>query len=208
MRAASLEPSITVMQHLIDQCERNFRKHTWWDLLNYLRVPKPSWLAEEPDDRLSTIFRNATAVFRHGTIVWGYVVQANRLMYEPGDDDCPGELVYSLADAHRVTPDYLHHVASRLSSLKGTEPSDPALAQIADYLTDELIRVYGLPVPSVVSPHAQCQISTTFFLRKHLPGRYLLKRCMPIVVNPREPFVALPLPERYWPEELVQMWFG
>jgi hypothetical protein len=161
----------------------------------------------DSSDQLTTLFRHANTLFTEGTVVWGQVIQANELMFEGGNDNCPGEVVYSLKDPQRADPEYLEHVALELYSLKGTEPNNPELAQIAEYLTDETIRVYGLPVPSVVSPLYQCQISTTFFVRKHLPGRRLLASLLPIIVNPRKPHVALPLPERYWPPELLDWWF-
>jgi len=173
----------------------------------YLRVDKPLALWIRPRDDLNILFRHLNELLSGGVVVWGHIVQANGMLFENGDDDnYPGELVYSLADRNKVGPQYLAHVAERLFSLKGTRPHDPQLAPIARYLTDEMIRVFGLAVPASISPDARCQISTTMFIRKHLPQRRLCCSVLPILVNPRKPFVALPLPARYWPPEFVNWW--
>lgn len=57
--------------------------------------------------------------------VWGNIVQANRLMFEVGNDDCPGELVYSIDDSDRIEPLDLQDVANSLRALTGTKPADP-----------------------------------------------------------------------------------
>ena len=198
------------MHDLITECARNLgtapRDFSLWDRLTYLHVAKPLWLRTDPADGLTILFRHMPRLFREGTVVWGHIIQANQLMFQEGKDNCPGELVYTLADAREVEPEYLQQVARELYSLKGTEPDDQQLAPIAEYLTDELIRVFGLAVPPVVSPGIRCRISTTFFVRKHLPGQRLCTPLLPIVVNPRDPHVAMPLPERFWPEELAEWW--
>lgn len=198
------------MRELILNCIESFgpapRKFSWWDRLTYWRVPRPAWLHANPSDTLSILFQHAHRTFEEGRVVWGHIIQANGLMFQDGNDDCPGELVYSLADPARVDPDELARVAYQLYQLKGTYPSEPSLAIIATYLTDERIRVFGLEVPTLVSPTMRCRISTTFFLRKHLPNRKLCETLMPIIVFPAEPYVAMPLPKRYWPEELIRWW--
>lgn len=198
------------MSNAIQECIENFghppRRQSLWNKLTYFRIPKPAWLRTNPSDALTTLFDNLPTLFTEGTVVWGHVIQANSLLFEPGAFDCPGELVYSLEDARRVDADYLREVAHTLYSLKGTEPDDPELTPIAEYLTDEMIRVFGLPVPRAISPNLRCRISTTFFVRKHLPLRRLCNLLLPIVVYPREPYVAMPLPERYWPQPLIDWW--
>jgi hypothetical protein len=153
-----------------------------------------------------THFKNLDALFSKGIVVWGHIIQANSMMWEDGPHNCPGELVYSFDDIDRVDPDYLREVAAELYGLKGTAPSEPDLQPIANYLTDEYVRVFGLPVPASISPSIRCTISTTFFVRKHLPKRRLCASLLPIVVNRQEPHIATVLPERYWPPELIEWW--
>lgn len=195
---------------MIDDCINNFgpapRRLSLWNRLTYFRIPQPNWLVDNPSDRLTTLFQNLPVLFSEGIVVWGQIIQANRLMFEPGIHNCPGDLVYSLTDPRRVTPEQLHVVAVRLGQLKGTTPQHPDLAPIAKYLTNERIRVFGLPVPQRISPNLSCHISTTFFVRKHLPRNRICRSLMPVVVNPESPHVAMPLPARYWPKPLIDWW--
>ncbi len=198
------------MQKALRECIRSFgeppRVHSVWDRLTYLRAPKPLWLRLFRGDRLTIHFRHLDRLFAEGRVVWGHFIQANRLMFEEGRANCPGEVVYPMADSKGADPAYLKFLAGELFRLKHTQPTDPELKPIAEYLTDERIRVFGLPVPGSISPSAQCQISTTFLVRKHLPRRRLCTTLVPLVVSRREPFIVSVLPERYWPRELLDWW--
>lgn len=198
------------MRRLLQDCIENFgaapRRFSWWDRLTYLPIPKPRWLRERPTDGLRILFQNAGRSFSEGVVVWGHIVQANRLMFSAGNDDCPGELVYSIDDSHRIQGEDLQEVAGALGRLKGQTTADGDLLPISRYLADGQIRVFGLPVPRTISPTFRCQISTTFLVRKHLPGRRLCKPLLPVVVNPGKPHVAMPLPAKYWPDELSHWW--
>lgn len=198
------------MHDILEQCRKRFRapprRLPLLDRFSYLRIPPPDWLREHPGDPLRALFENIDTVLKRGTIVWGHLIQANKRLFEPGEHDLPGEILYSLEDNDRAEPQAMADIAHRLFALKGTGPSDPDLLSIADYLDDEMIRVFGLPVPAAISPDLRCRISTTYFHRRHLPGRRLTASMLPMLVHPREPFLALPLPERYWPRELVEWW--
>lgn len=196
------------MQKALDECRTNFgppgRAFSFWERLSYLRIKCPSWCSDTDD--LTIFFRHKDRLLENGEVVWGHIVQANSLLFSPGKDNCPGEMVYVPNPKAVVDPQELATVASRLFDLKGTEPGDPGLASIANYITDERIRVYGLRVPSAVSPRLTCAVSTVFFARHHLPQRQLCSPLMPIIISVEKPRVVMPLPARYWPEELVQWW--
>lgn len=198
------------MQDIIEQCYQRFRaaprRLPLLDRLFHLRIPRPEWLREDPTDALQVLFDNLDTTYKHGRIVWGHVIQANNLMFQDGDASCPGEVLYTLDDNEWADPQAMSAIAQQLYGLKGTTPSDTELLSIADYLADEMTRVFGLQVPATISPEYRCRISTTYFYRRHLPGGRLRAPMMPILVNPREPYVALPLPGRYWPAPLLSWW--
>ena len=198
-----------MIEHL-NSCKTNFgsapRKFSLWSRLSYLKVQTPDWVPAYPDEKLGVFFQQLKNVLRDGTVVWGQIIQANGQLFSDGDEDCPGELLYSLEDSRRVDVEYLKGLAHKLYSLKGTTPDHDELAGIADYLTDEMIRVYGLVVPRILSPNLKCHISTTYFIRKYLPEKKLCSTLLPIIVNPTDPMVAVPLPERFWPKELIDWW--
>lgn len=195
------------MDDLLPECIERFgkapREFSRW---GYMRVPTPWWLGFERDE-IRQVSSQASRVFRIGVVIWGFVIQANPTLWRFGLSNCPGEVVFSFEPLN-FDLDYLQGVARSLHALKNTEPNNPQLAYIADYLTDETIRVFGLPVPKVISPRLACKISTTLFVRKHLPQRRLCKPLLPLVVDPQPPHVALPLPGRYWPQELLDWWTG
>lgn len=201
-----------MFQAMISQCVENFgeppRRFPLWDRLTYLRVGRPAWLKQNSDDRLENLFRNLSKLKRDGKVVWAHIIQANGLLFSPGQDDCPAEVVYSLDDSKSIAARVLGGIASSLYSLKETKPDDAKLAFIAHYLTDERTRVFGIPVPPVISPGLSCMISSTYIVRKHLPKprQWLGSRLLPLIVYPAIPHVALPLPSRYWPQEMIEWW--
>jgi len=203
-----------VFQEAIARCADQFgpspRHISLWDRLTYWRVVRPDWLYQTPDDELETLFLNLGRLRRDGVVAWGHVIQANNLLFSPGGGDCPGEVVYSLAGGAAADPEVLGSVAATLGSLKHTKPPEPELAAIADYLTSEWTRVYGKPVPPALSSRLACRISTVYVVRKHLPGpaRSLERPLLPLLVHPKPPHVALVLPSRYWPKELIAWWRG
>ena len=69
-----------------------------------------------------------------------------------------------------------------------------------------MTRVFGLKVPSTISPDFRCRLSTTFFVRKHLPKGKLCSPVLPLIVNKRQPYLVMPLPSRYWPKRFVDWW--
>ena len=200
------------MNDLIQQCKSNFglapREFSWWDRLTYFCIPLPMWLIMRPHDKLMRHFWNLGKLWREGTVVWGCMVQANTLMFEDNDFSCPGEIVYSLVDSHKATPDYLRQLAAQLFSLKGTRPSEEGKAKIAAHLTNEWTRVYGLEVPPNLSPSVRCHLSITYLARKHLPDKRLCSNVLPIIVSPLPPYYITPLPERFWPHELIDNWMN
>lgn len=143
-------------------------------------------------------------VFRDGVIVWGHLIQANGGLFVPGQQNLPGEMVYCL-QSHGLDPQELGNVATELATLKGTQPTSHALREIADYLTDEMIRVFGLAVPPSISRDG-CLISTVQFARHHLPNQMLSDSVLPLVVAPQSPHYAFVLPAVYWPEQLLHCW--
>jgi len=198
------------LQKLIEECRGKFggpgkRKFSLLDRWGYMKVPKPKWCTAE--DELCQFFKNQRDVFQYGVVVWGHIVQANSLLFEPGDDDCPASIIFCPSPAVQVDSSHLRTVASQLFQLKGTTPTDPELKKFADMLTDEMVRTVGLQVPSQLSRGIPLFEAATFICRKHLPPpSYLTGSMFPLVVSPKKPFYNFPLPARYWPKSLIRSW--
>jgi hypothetical protein len=201
---------VTIAYSALRECTDNFglvpRRFSLWDRLTYLRIPKPLWLWLHPDDKLVFLFRNLHTLFAEGVVVWGHILRANDRLFEEGNENLPAEVIYSLANPLHVDPQRLRDVADVLVTQSQTKPTDPQLAPFVDHLADNVIRVFGLPVPSTVSPQLECRLSTIYVVRKFLPNRRISSGLLPIVVNSHKPHVAIPLPARYWPPYLIETW--
>jgi hypothetical protein len=174
----------------------------------YLKIPRPGWVKENyfGDDKLLHFFTGQKKLLTQGMIVWGVLIQANQILYNRGIGNAPGEVVYYRERNINPDVDELVEVSDRIAALKDTSPEDSELKVIADYLTDETVRVFGLPVPRSLSLNLNCAISTVMFSRKHLPNRRLSQSFFPLIVSPEEPHIAMVLPSRYWPDELIEIW--
>ncbi len=194
---------------MLEKCEANFgdapRRLPMSDRIDYLKI-RLMWLVLMNGNKLNIQHRRAFRALRKGIVVWGHIVQANRLLFETSEINCPANVVYSLEDRHKVTPEYLEQLAHQLFSLKGKRRSDPQEAKFSANLANERTPAYGWPVPKSLSPDVRCRMSSTFFLRKFLPGQRLCGSLLPIVVNPEKPLIVVPLPGRYWPDELLNHW--
>jgi hypothetical protein len=164
-----------LLRQAIEAFGQSPRTFSLWDRLTYLHIPKPGWMKYSPRDDLRKVFKLKRALLAEGEIVWGMIVQANMKMFKPGAVNSPCDVVYSLADRDRVNPGHLQPIARKLFSLKGTQQSNPALAAIANHLTNERTRAFGLPVPPAISPAARCHMSSTLLVRKHPPGPQALR---------------------------------
>jgi hypothetical protein len=200
-----------MLQKALLSCREDFgnppRSFGWWDRNTYLRVPTPLWAKLNKSEKLNELFKNVPTLFKEGVIVWGQIIQANQLLFSPGKDNCPGEVLFSASKRVESQVDVLRDVAASLYGLKGTQPEEPHAATVAEYLTNEMIRVFGLKAPDLIGCGISCRISTTFFVRKHLPNGYLSNSVLPLVVLPREPYYAMPLPSRYWAPALIREWY-
>ena len=129
------------MVEILYECRENFgkapRKFSLWDRLTYLRMPRPIWLHLNPRDGLRTLFERLPDLLETGIVVWGHIVQANRMLFSNGSQNLPGEFVFCLDAPETVDINELQDVAMQLGELKGTKPRDRNLRPIADHLTDE-----------------------------------------------------------------------
>ena len=196
----------STLQHCQDNIGAAPRQFSMWQRMTLLRVPKPRWLQHNPEDQLNAYFRDLPRLFTHGRIAWGAVIMANRVLFEAGRENSPAAVVFCPSGTEDVSPKYLSYLARMLYSLAGTEPVDKELIQLAQGLSDEMSRQYGLPVPMKFSPIAECFVSTTLIVRNHLPNGVLSGSCLPFLVNDQTPSTVTVLPSFFWPEWLAEQW--
>jgi len=196
------------MQQILEQCRAAIgpapRRFGFLDRAGYLSIARPAWCGSR--DGLSQFFASRGELLREGEVVWGHVVQANTLLFKPGPHNCPGEVAFCPDPARVVDIEELEFVAHSLFDLKGTQPAPGPLRTFAEHLTNERTRAFGLEVPASISPLLDCEVSTIFFARRHLPGGVLSCPFFPILLLPRAPHLVMVLPARYWPPPLLRLW--
>lgn len=193
----------------INTCRKLFgapgeRKFGFLERMIYLRINKPAWCNRSDD--LFGLFENKWDLINNGNIVWGHIVQANSLLFEEGVDDCPASVIFSPDPKLRPSFDQLSYAATSMFKLKNTTPDDEELRRIAETLTGEIERTFGVSVPKQFCPEYQLYEASTFISRKHLPNKILSKGLFPLLVSQNKPFWCVPLPSNYWPLSLIEYW--
>lgn len=143
-----------------------------------------------------------------GKLVWGNIIQANNYLFTPGNCSYPADVIYPVKQPQNFEPEVLREIASKIFRLKGTEPTDPLLLKVANHMTDECDRTFGLFVPSSFCLNIPCELSTIFVNRQHLPNGYLSRSLFPLIVSSEQPKIAMILPSRFWPSAMVDWWVG
>lgn len=168
--------------------------------MHYLDIPAPAWAQ---GDAFGAWFDNYRTLYKGGRIVWGVTVQANYAIFDPGDDDCPGQIMY---DPHGIVPpQQLNEAAARFSNSKGCRMLDPRLKFFSDFLTEERTTVFGLRMPYSISSDDICS-SAIMYVRKHLQGERLCQPFYPLLIHDDVPGFAMILPRRFWTPGLLEMY--
>ena len=167
-----------------------------------MTVRPPSWATWEKAFRR---YRSGQKhLLKHGTITWGALVQANNLLFEPGERDHPGNVVYDRGEF--PSPTALEAVAQALMATKGTRQPDPAVNRIASCLAAETQRLFDVSVPTVVGGDDKV-VTTVLFHREHLRGGAIYASVFPLLVAPDVPF-SMVLPFPYWSDRYIrEFWF-
>jgi hypothetical protein len=172
---------------------------------SYLNLTAPSWCSAKTD-ALYEVYRHREMLLREGRVVWGHLIQANSLIFEPGPDDVPGACAYC--------PDYhTHDDLSRLAEIAGnlfklreksTTAEEKAFGAI---LAGEKERFFQRPVPKTLTKGSPVFASCLMINRKHLPAGVLSNSYFPILVHPDTQAILI-VPARYWDPELFNHWMS
>lgn len=197
------------MQATIASCRRSFgeppRKLSLFSLWR-LRMPRPAWVKESGDVRFKEIFASQKTLLKTGRVVWAATVQANSLLFDSGDEDCPAAVLYSLDPRVDAQPELLQEAASRLFSFKGRKALDPELQTFADKLADEMVIDLKLPVPPSLTSGLRCYYTCIMVHRGHLPDGKLSQGYYPLLAGAEGTDACMILPSKYWPPSLVKRW--
>ncbi|MEP6502593.1 MAG: hypothetical protein ABJD97_04655 [Betaproteobacteria bacterium] len=164
--------------------------------------PAPSWM--KPADALREAVDRQALLLAEGTVVWAALVQANKLLFKAGPDDCPAQVVYSRDTAFDAQPQELRAIAQRIFKLKGSDPKDPLEKRIADKVTNEMDRTMGWRLPIELTDRPVFSAALMVW-RQHIPAGVLSGASFPVLAHPDTQAVMI-VPVEFWPIELVQLW--
>jgi Fe-S cluster assembly iron-binding protein IscA len=160
----------------------------------------------ERTDELYEVYLKQEVLIREGAVVWGAIVQSNKLLLQPGRHDYPATVIWSERPEFETRPDLLAQVAGRLFDLKGAKPADHEEKRYAAMLTDEKTRGMGLKIPKTYAGEYHPITSTTAMVfRRHLPTNVLMGSLVPLLTS-YTTAAALIVPGRFWPTALLRQW--
>lgn len=193
------------MSHIKKKIGSPPRKFGLIDKLFKLRIIKPDW--DWKSEEISKTVVNWEKVFHHGHLAWGQIIQVNTLLFEEGNENCPGELLIDpFPDENSI--EKLQMIANHLYSLKGNsnQINDLESKEFAQYLENQLIRVYGLKVPKDIGSNDNLFVSTVYFQRKHLMRRKIMNGLIPVLYLNEDPKVVVMVPYQYWSDHFKEWW--
>lgn len=166
-------------------------------------------LTPEQEPMIDTLLRQKD-IWRGGRIVWGYIVMANSGLYMPGEDDLPGDVVYSLSATDEEAMEALPQIAETLYAAKTSEDDitnfPDEQRKIIEHLRQETDRAFGLVVPPSMSHELPCYVSSFWAHRPFLPEKALGGRFVPLLVLTSKVHDVLLLPGKFWPSAMTLPW--
>lgn len=164
----------------------------------------PSWLPA--DDALRRIYDDQWRLRRDGRVVWGHIVQANALLFEPGSGCHPAAAIWSPDPWYDGNLPELAAIAGGMYETKGESTGDPALQRFADLLADEMERQMRLPLPAALTGGRKVFYTTIMVHREHLPEPVLKVPFFPLLACPTGTDATAILPSRWWSPQALQLW--
>jgi hypothetical protein len=174
--------------------------------LSAIRSAPPDFMHSNPHDPLWKQFRQRQAIFTHGELVWGQIVQGNSTLYEDGTHDAPAAYIYSLDPEFDDDVITLAEIADTLYELRGETTDSPETQRFADMLGDGYQRELLAQVPYSVTDGRDVYYSCGIIPRKYLPTPRIAMPLFPLVIVPGKTEATWMLPSRWWPTDLIEMW--
>ncbi|WP_020470388.1 hypothetical protein [Zavarzinella formosa] len=169
--------------------------------------PDLAALLTQSKDQLLRIIADQKALRDRGQVVWGHLVQANKILFEPDNTlTLPANVVYSLDPYFDGRVAQLATIARGLFARKGSVPGERELREFVRVITDERERIMRRELPRTYCGGHSVYFTSCFIQPGHLPGNCLLQSAFPMLVNYKETEAVMLLPSRFWPKPLVSQW--
>jgi hypothetical protein len=170
-------------------------------------VPEMEAVFRQTNDPMLRILADQHALRDRGEVVWGRLVQANQILFDPSNHyTAPANVIYSLDPYFDGRVGTLGRIAHGLFARKGTVPGDRELREFVRVITDERERIMRRELPRGYCGGQSVYFTTCFVQPGHLPGNRIARPEFPLLVDFRETEAVMVLPSRFWPPELVSQW--
>lgn len=161
------------------------------------------------NDPMLRILDDNEALRNRGKVVWGQLVQANQILFDPRNNvTAPANVIYSTDPDFDGRVEFLARIAHGLFAQKGTVSRDRELREFVRVITDELERIMRRELPRHYCGGRSVYFTTCFVQPNHLPGNRIARPDFPLLVNFEETESVMILPSRLWPRELVSDWMA
>lgn len=172
------------------------------------KLPCPEWMT--PKDKLYSIYKEKSTLCTHGKIYYGYIVQANEILFRffPQTNH-PANLIYTTDSLAERNPWILRQFARTLFYYKDKSEQDTPqeLREIVAVIRDEMDRSsFNFRASSGDSPVMDMTFLALMVFRKHLPKRTLKGSIVPILTAPEYCKSVMILPKKYWTRALIEDW--
>ena len=158
-------------------------------------------------DPMLRILKDQDILRDRGGVVWGQLVQANQILFDPKNTEtAPANVIYSLDPYFDGRIGLLEKFAGGLFAQKGSVPADRQLKDFIRVITDEHERILRRELPRGYCGGRSVHFTTCFIQPSHLPGNCLRRSSFPLLVNFRETEAVMVLSSGFWPEALVKVW--
>ena len=84
---------------------------------SYNRISLPLLMRLVGGKYLKPIYKNCNLVLENGKIIWGFIIQANELLFEPGKIDSAGQVIFSMEPVFDSRVDALAQISDRIIDL-------------------------------------------------------------------------------------------
>ncbi|MDC1141900.1 hypothetical protein OAU50_02310 [Planctomycetota bacterium] len=176
------------------------------DAKKILKSKMPRWLKREKSRGIADQYKHYQAIYENGLVVWGHIIQANTLLFEPGKEDHPAAWLYSFDPYYNEQVDELAEIAGSLFSAKGEQTGDPEVQIFADTLADEFESHMRLPIPRSLTDDHDVYYTCGMVIRKHLPIPVLETNLLPLLVAPSVTNSTIILPSNFWDARFISAW--
>jgi hypothetical protein len=161
----------------------------------------------ETHDPMLRILDDNESLRNRGEVVWGQLVQANQILFDPRNAiTAPANVIYSTDSFFDGRVEFLARIAHGLFEQKGSIPRDRTLREFVRVITDERERIMRRELPQHYCGGRSVYFTTLFIQPSHLPGNRIARPEFPLLVNFEETESVMVVPARFWPSELAAEW--